>query len=163
MNLGPFLRWFLFCPSWFDRYKIDTTMYISYRRGRWWFPTLESPLDKVWCPSPPHTPCLYTFIFTFRRMWDTFIHFTRMYLYTTNMSHHIQAGISKRSTCLDNMYSKKVAFGRYKEETTYENIVVSSCMTIFTQKMAPAAPIATTTTKQWHNQLMHCLNDQSLD
>ena len=63
----------------------------------------------------------------------------------TKKSHHMQADTSRMSTFLDDVDSEKGACGRYKEETTCENRLVSSFITIFTRKMAPAAAITTNT------------------
>ena len=51
----------------------------------------------------------------------------------TDMSHHIQADISRKLTLLDDTDSEKGACGSYQEETTCENRLLSSFMTVFTR------------------------------
>ena len=66
------------------------------------------------------------------------------------MSHHIQADVPRMVTFLDEIDSEKGACDRYNEDTTLQNRLVSSCVTIFNWKKGPAAAI-TPKTKKGHN------------
>ena len=59
----------------------------------------------------------------------------------TDMSHHIQVDRSKMLTLLDDMDSENGVCAHCTEETTCENTGLSSFMTIFNRKKAPAAAI----------------------